>query len=382
MQHPTNVANDDHPKEDDGKFLYSYAPTGLVASYEQLKQVGWPKADLTPGVRAGVSSVHSQNCPPYGIIKVAAIQFTASQLEVSDIRGFCARAEEGIIEAATKHQAQLIVLPELWCGPYFCQTIHNDLFLLADACDEKNVLLERMQYLAKLYHAVLPISFYERENNVFYNSLVMIESDGSILGKYRKPHIPDAVGYYEKFYFTPGDSGISVFNTSLGKVGIGICWDQWFPEVARSMALQGAELLIYPTAIGNEPEMPEWDTSDHWQRVMQGHAAANFVPVLACNRYGTEVVCSSGEDGAAGTEEQRMTFYGKSFITDYTGAKVAEVKEHSNHKYEIITTDIDTRYNRKQRTIFGCFRDRRPDLYGSLLTKNGSSMTPPLEEIE
>jgi N-carbamoylputrescine amidase len=377
MPQRANDAEDGHPK--DGGFVYSYSPKGLVASYEQLKQVGWPNVDPPIGTNEEQGSVAlSHNSTPDGIIKVAAIQLTASQLEESDVRGFCARAEAGIIEAATKHQAQLIVLPELWCGPYFCQTIHNDLFLLADPCNEKNLLIERMQYLAKLYHVVLPISLYERENNVFYNSVVLIESDGSILGKYRKSHIPDAIGYYEKFYFTPGDTGISVFPTSLGTIGIGICWDQWFPEVARTLALQGAELLIYPTAIGNEPEMPDWDTSDHWQRVMQGHAAANFVPVLACNRYGTEIVCSSGgEDGAAAAEQQRMAFYGKSFITDYTGGKVAEVKDHSNHKYEIITATIDTQYNRKQRTIFGCFRDRRPDLYGTLLTKDGSCMTSP-----
>jgi N-carbamoylputrescine amidase len=245
-----------------------------------------------------------------------------------------------------------------------------------------------MQYLAQLYAVVLPISFYERDNTVFYNTVVMIESDGTILGKYRKSHIPDAIGYYEKFYFTPGDTGFPVFPTSLGPIGIGICWDQWFPEVARALVLKGAEILIYPTAIGNEPEMPQWDTSDHWQRVMQGHSAANFVPVIAANRYGTEIVCTrsntnhqgnddvAGKDGAVPLiEQQRMTFFGKSFITDGTGAKVAEIQVPTNHEYDIITAVVDRSYNQQQRTIFGCFRDRRPDLYGTLLTKDGSTTT-------
>jgi N-carbamoylputrescine amidase len=361
---------------------YSYEPKTLVESYECMKtENGWWTSKVTdtdeqnssPTVTASTATTTSDG----KTIIAAAVQLCGTNLPNSDITGYCQRAEQAIIDAATIHQANLILLPELWAGPYFCQTIHNDLFRLADTIFDTNgnvhnILIERMQYLAKLYHVVLPVSIYECCNNVYYNTVVMIDHDGTIVGiPYRKSHIPDAIGYQEKFYFTPGDTGFQVYPTAVGMIGVGICWDQWFPEVARSLVLMGAEILVYPTAIGNEPEMPDWDTSDHWQRVMQGHSGANFVPVIAANRYGTEILYNNDTV----TERQRMTFYGKSFITDCTGQKLVEVDnstmDMSTCGYVIITAPINIVYNQNQRRIFGCFRDRRPDLYHTILTKDG-----------
>jgi len=233
-----------------------------------------------------------------------------------------------------------------------------------------------------LFHPPPVPSFYERKNNALYNSLAMIDADGSIVGCYRKTHIPDGTGYQEKFYFTPGDSGFKVFDTAAGKVGVAICWDQWFPEAARAMALLGADVILYPTAIGSEPQDPSLNSAGHWQRVMQGHAAANMVPVVASNRFGTEVLLH--EDG---TEKQRISFYGRSFITDNKGAIVAECADNStssstgndnntknkneNRPVVVVTATIDKEANRKERAAWGMFRDRRPDLYGVLLTKDG-----------
>jgi N-carbamoylputrescine amidase len=383
---------------------YSYAPKELVKSYDSMKENGgwWDSSidNSTDNSKVPKEQEAAQNGDDDTII-VAAVQLTGSGLARSDIVGYCQRAEQAVIDACTggtssdtKRAAQMVLLPELFCGPYFCQSIHNDLFDLADPIYTTNgdgtvmdnILIQRMQYIAKLYNVVLPISIYEKFNNIYYNTVVMIDNDGSIVGiPYRKSHIPNAVGYHEKFYFSPGDSGLQVYDTAVGKIGVGICWDQWFPEVARILVLKGAELLVYPTAIGNEPEMPEWDSSMHWQRVMQGHSASNFVPVIAANRYGTEILLNDFvDDDSPTTEQQRMTFYGKSFITDYTGDKIAEVvvapedgeslddgESIRTKGYSIITAPIHMSYNQKQRRIFGCFRDRRPDLYHSILSMDG-----------
>ncbi|KAG7336612.1 hydrolase [Nitzschia inconspicua] len=260
-----------------------------------------------------------------------------------------------------------------------------------------------MQQLAKTHRVVLPISYFERQNNVLYNSVTVIDADGSILGTYRKSHIPDGTGYQEKFYFTPGDTGFRVFTSRIFgfTIGVAICWDQWFPEAARAMALQGADVLMYPTAIGTEPQDPTIDSVGHWQRVMQGHAAANVVPVVASNRYGTEILLSNSNNNNNNNnnennnkptiEKQRITFYGRSFITDATGAIVKEVvsmnnddmqqqdqqqqeeeKEDHQRYISIIASTIDPEANRAQRLAWGLFRDRRPELYGILQTKDGS----------
>jgi len=302
-----------------------------------------------------------------GLLVVAATQITGAGLPDSDVAGDSFRAEQAIEQAVTQSGANLVLLPELWSGPYFCQSQEADLMMLADTV-ENSVLIKRMQLLARVYNVVLPVSFYENRNNVFYNSVVMIDADGSILGKpYRKSHIPDGTGYQEKFYFTPGDSGFQVYDTKVGKVGVAICWDQWYPECARSMTLQGADVILYPTAIGSEPQDPTLDSSAHWQRVMQGHSAANMVPVVASNRYGTEVLLN--DDGT--TERQRIHFYGKSFITDNKGALVAECPDNDRCAVTVITAEIDRVKNMRERAAWGMFRDRRPELYNVLLTKDG-----------
>jgi len=210
---------------------------------------------------------------------VAAIQFTAGGISSSsNISGFWDIIEESIRVAAKEKDAQLILVPELFLGPYFCQSQEACLMEIAweNVLDSSSCpIIHKMQIIAKEYGIVLPVSLYEREKNMLYNTIVMIDGNGTILGKYRKSHIPDADGYEEKFYFSSGDTGFKVWDTILGKVGVGICWDQWFPEAARAMALMGADILLYPTAIGTEPNDPTIDSSDHWQRVMQGHAAAN-----------------------------------------------------------------------------------------------------------
>uniref|UniRef100_A0A6U1Q2M7 CN hydrolase domain-containing protein n=1 Tax=Cyclophora tenuis TaxID=216820 RepID=A0A6U1Q2M7_CYCTE len=291
---------------------------------------------------------------------VSAIQLTAIGTPQNDIEGFWNRAVDAVRESAAQG-ATLILLPELFLGPYFCQSQEASLMAFAKEVDECFIVRE-MQYLAKELGVVLPVSLYERKQNALYNSIVMIDADGTILGTYRKSHIPDGTGYQEKFYFTPGDTGFRVWNTKIGKVGVAICWDQWFPEAARAMALQGADVILYPTAIGSEPQDPTLNSRDHWQRVMQGHSAANMVPVVASNRYGTEIL--QNEDG---TEKQRIHFYGRSFITDETGKIVKEAKDGR----DILVYEVNTEENRATRLAWGLFRDRRPELYKVLLTKDG-----------
>ena len=276
------------------------------------------------------------------IVKVAATQMSISW----DIEDNLIKAEQ-MVRKAAQAGAKIILLQELFKTPYFCQIENYDYFKLAEEYHHSH-LIARFQKLAQELDVVLPISFFEKDGNVFFNSLAMVDADGTILGKYRKAHIPTGQCYEEKFYFSPGDDDFKVFATKYGKVGIGICWDQWFPEVARILALQGAEIILYPTAIGSEPVLDK-DSKDHWQHVMCGHAAANIIPVVASNRVGVEK-----EKGSA------MTFFGSSFIADQYGNMVASMDRSSEG---FITFEFDLQNINDQRISWGVFRDRRPDLY-------------------
>jgi N-carbamoylputrescine amidase len=285
-------------------------------------------------------------------LTLAATQFACS----SDAAANLASAERLVREAA-RRGAQVVLLQELFETPYFCKDHLASHFALARPV-AGNPVIERFCGLARDLGVVLPLSFFERANNAYYNSLAMIDADGSLLGVYRKSHIPEGPGYHEKYYFAPGDTGFRVWRTRHGVLGVGICWDQWFPEAARCMALMGAEVLLYPTAIGSEPHDPSIDSRDHWQRCMQGHAAANVMPLVASNRVGVE----RGQN-------YEMTFYGSSFIADPTGAKVAEAGR-DGEAVLIATFDLDE--VRARRHAWGVFRDRRPDLYAPILTLDGS----------
>jgi N-carbamoylputrescine amidase len=260
------------------------------------------------------------------------------------------RAEQ-LIRRAASQGANIILIQELFETPYFCQDQLAENFQLARTV-EGNQGIAKFQSLARELDVVLPFSFFERDNQAYFNSVAMIDAGGEMLGVYRKTHIPDGVGYQEKYYFNPGDTGFRVWQTKFGQVGLGICWDQWFPETARCLVLGGAEILLYPTAIGNEPQFPDWDSRDHWQRAMQGHAASNMVPLVASNRIGAE----KGKNS-------EMTFYGSSFIADETGAKVAEANRTSE---TVLTHTFDLDAIRNQRAQWGFFRDRRPEHYGAL----------------
>jgi N-carbamoylputrescine amidase len=266
-----------------------------------------------------------------------------------------ARAEKLVREAA-KRGAQVILLQELFETPYFCKD-HTPKHLELALPLEGHPAVEHFRKVARELQVVLPISVFERANNAFYNSVAVVDADGSVLGSYRKSHIPEGPGYHEKFYFSPGDTGFKVFDTRYAKLGVAICWDQWFPEAARSMALMGAEILLYPTAIGSEPQDASIDSSGHWQRTMQGHAAANVMPVVASNRVGTEK-----------GEKYTMTFYGSSFIASPTGEKLAEADRGSE---SVLTASFDLDEVRRYRQAWGVFRDRRPDLYYPLLSLDG-----------
>ena len=259
---------------------------------------------------------------------------------------------EDLVRQAAEQRAQIILLQELFETQYFCQTQNFAYMDLARPLSE-NPAVKRLSVLAKETETVIPVSFFERYGNTAFNSVAVLDADGSVLGVYRKTHIPDGLPYAEKFYFTPGDTGFRVWNTRYGRIGVGICWDQWFPEAARSMALLGAELLCYPTAIGSEPTLGI-DSKAHWQRCMQGQAAANLVPVLASNRIGTE---TEGESS--------MTFYGSSFITDETGGIVEEA-DRTTETLLVHTFDLDQTALRRRE--WGVFRDRRPEMYGILMT--------------
>lgn len=287
-------------------------------------------------------------------VTVAATQMPCSWNESDNI----ANAER-LIRAAAAQGAQIILIQELFETPYFCQDQIHDFFSLAKPLAE-NEAIKRLAPLAKELGVVLPVSVFEKAGQAFFNSVVIIDADGESLGHYRKSHIPDGPGYSEKFYFSPGDTGFKIWQTKYAKIGVGICWDQWFPESARAMALMGAELLFYPTAIGSEPQDPTLDSAGHWQRTMQGHAAANLTPVIASNRIGTE-------PGRKGTE---INFYGSSFIANWDGALLA----NANRKDEaLLTATFDLDEIAKIRRSWGVFRDRRPELYGPLLTLDGIS---------
>ena len=263
---------------------------------------------------------------------------------------------ERLVRSAAAEGAQVVLIPELFEGHYFCKDQRAEDLARAVPLDGHPTVAHFSRLAAEL-GVVLPISVYERANNALFNTVVIVDADGTPLGHYRKSHIPDGPGYTEKFYFSPGDTGFRVWHTRHGVIGVGICWDQWFPEAARAMALQGAEVLLYPTAIGSEPPNPTWDSSAHWQRVMQGHAGANLMPVVAANRFGVERGVST-----------EITFYGSSFIADNTGAKVAEAGREGE---AVLTATFDRDALRAMRLSWGLFRDRRPDLYGSLLSLDG-----------
>lgn len=285
-------------------------------------------------------------------VTLAATQFACGW----DIEKNLARAE-ALVRQAAGAGAQIILLQELFETPYFCQDQLADHYALARPFAD-NPMIARFARLAGELGVVLPVSFFERAGHSHFNSLAMVDADGSVLGLYRKSHIPDGPGYQEKFYFTPGDTGFKVWKTRFGMVGAGICWDQWFPESARAMALKGAEILFYPTAIGTEPPpAPPVDSRDHWRRVMQGHAGANYMPLVASNRIGRET-------GQAG----EVTFYGSSFIASPTGEIVAELGRGDEG---IVTASFDLDAIAKMRASWGLFRDRRPDLYGPLTGHNG-----------
>lgn len=263
---------------------------------------------------------------------------------------------EGLVRQAAERGAQIVVTPELFEGLYFCKDRSPEHFNRAREI-ASHPTVAHFQKLAAELRVVLPVSVFERQNNAYFNTVVVVDATGDALGIYRKSHIPDGPGYSEKYYFSPGDTGFQVWNTVYGRVGVGICWDQWFPEAARVMALHGAEVLLYPTAIGSEPQNPAWDSSAHWQRVMQGHAAANLLPVVAANRYGHEVGQSCD-----------ITFYGSSFIADNTGAKVAEAGRDCD---AVLVASFDRQEMQSLRASWGLFRDRRPNLYGSVTSLDG-----------
>lgn len=285
------------------------------------------------------------------IVSVAITQMACSW----DTSTNLAKAEQ-LVRQAAQQGAQIILLQELFETPYFCKKPNPDYLQLATTVAD-NPAIAHFQNIAKELKVVLPISFFERAGQARFNSIAIIDADGSVLGVYRKSHIPDGPGYHEKYYFNPGDTGFKVWQTRYAKIGVGICWDQWFPECARAMALQGAELLFYPTAIGSEPHDPTITSAAHWQRVQQGHAGANLTPVIASNRIGSEE-----QDG------YDITFYGVSFIADQFGEKVAELNQ-TEQGVAVHSFDLDKLEH--TRTAWGVFRDRRPNLYGALKTLDG-----------
>ena len=282
-------------------------------------------------------------------VKVAALQFSCSK----DVQENINKAEKMVKEAAD-NGANIILLPELFERQYFCQEKRYDYYNYALPL-EKNPAVNRFKEVAKELGVVIPVSFYERDIDRLFNTVAMIDADGSVLGIYRKTHIPDDHFYQEKFYFTPGDSGFKVFDTRFGCIGVGICWDQWFPETVRCMAVQGAEMLLYPTAIGSEPIL-DVDSNSHWRRVMQGHAAANLMPVVAANRIGVETVEPCKENAG---QSSSLDFYGCSFIADATGDIIASAKQEET----ILYGEFDLDALKEDRLSWGLFRDRRPETF-------------------
>lgn len=289
-------------------------------------------------------------------VTVAATQMSCSW----DIPNNYEKAERLVREAAAQG-AQIILIQELFEAPYFCIDQDPSHFELASTVEDSQ-LLKYFSALAKELEVVLPISFFERAGNAHYNSLLVVDADGSYGEVYRKTHIPNGPAYQEKQFFTPGDTGFKVWETRYAKIGVGICWDQWFPETARSLALMGAELLFFPTAIGSEPYFPEIDSQAHWTRTQQGHAAANIMPVIASNRIGTE--------RSKFIDNYEMTFYGSSFIADQTGELVQQA-DRETESVLVHTFDLDE--IEKQRLSWCLFRDRRPERYDVLMTSDGKT---------
>jgi N-carbamoylputrescine amidase len=287
-------------------------------------------------------------------IKVAATQMSCSVSPEENIE-----KADRLVRKAAEQGAQIILLQELFETQYFCQKEKSDYYSYAAELDT-NKAVQHFKQVAKELQVVLPISFYEKKNYARYNSIAVIDANGDVLGKYRKSHIPDGPGYEEKFYFNPGDTGFKVWETRYGKIGVGVCWDQWYPEAARCMVLMGAEVLFYPTAIGSEPQDGSIDSKDHWQTCMLGHAAANLIPVVASNRVGIE-----------SDEESTITFYGSSFITGPQGNKVAEANREEE---TFLVAEFDLDQLEVQRLEWGIFRDRRPDLYKIISSYDGELM--------
>lgn len=280
-----------------------------------------------------------------------------------DLPGNLNRAEQRVREAAAQG-AQVILLQELFATPYFCiEQQHQHLALAEDYAGSQ--VLKRFAALARELGVVLPLSWFERAGTAYFNSLSVADADGRLLGVYRKTHIPNAVGYQEKEYFSPGDTGFRVWDTAYGRLGIGICWDQWFPETARCLALQGAEVLLFPTAIGSEPGAADLDSRDHWQMTMRGHAAANLLPVVAANRIGREVATSD--------PTLHMDFYGSSFICDHKGSLLAAADRTTDG---VLLHSLDLAAMAEERRTWGIFRDRRPEMYGPLLSLDGQRIHP------
>jgi N-carbamoylputrescine amidase len=285
-------------------------------------------------------------------VTVAATQFACTW----DLPMNADRAEALVREAAAQG-AQVVLIQELFAAPYFCIEQHPKYFDLALPL-EGHPLVARFADLARELGVAIPVSIFERAGPAFFNSVAMVDADGRVLGVYRKSHIPQGPGYEEKYYFSPGDTGFRVWDTAYGRIGVGICWDQWFPECARAMVLQGAEVLLYPTAIGSEPPAPGYDSQPHWEMVMRGHAAANILPVVASNRVGTEVA----------PEGREVTFYGSSFIADHTGQLLAKADRQTEG---VLVHRFDLDAIAALRGSWGLFRDRRVDLYGAVQTLDG-----------
>ena len=285
-------------------------------------------------------------------LTVAATQFACTW----ELPANADRAET-LVRQAAGQGAQVVLIQELFAAPYFCIEQHPKYFDLAETL-EGNPLVARFADLARELGVVIPVSFFERAGQTFFNSLAMVDADGRVLGLYRKSHIPQGPGYEEKYYFSPGDTGFKIWDTAFGRIGVGICWYQWFPEVARSMALMGAEGLLYPTAIGFEPPAPGYDSQPHWEMTMRGHAAANILPVVASNRIGTEMA----------PEGRVVTFYGSSFIADHAGQLVAKADRVTE---AVLVHQFDLDAIAALRASWGLFRDRRPGLYGAVRTLDG-----------
>lgn len=282
---------------------------------------------------------------------VAATQFASTPDRDANLA-----TAERLVRQAAKQGANIVLIQELFETPYFCKEHNPACFSVAMPIAE-NPAVRRFRDLARELNVVLPASVYERAGNAFYNSVAIIDADGTLMGTYRKAHVPESPGYHEKFYFSPGDTGFKAWPTRFGTLGVAICWDQWFPESARAMALLGAEILFYPTAIGSEPQDLSIDSRDHWQRAMQGHAASNIMPLVASNRVGTEQ-----------GEHWKVTYYGSSFIADHTGAKIKEAPREGE---AVVTATFDLDEIRNYRNAWGVFRDRRPELYGPIMTLDG-----------